>query len=211
MSKFINLKSPISNVVTQKFNVIIKYALYIKSIVPNYISRIGCNDFELEITVHKNKLTNLMYFLKNHTNSKFQILTDIIAYDVPGKKERFRVLYHLLSIHYNTRIRIITSTNEKIPLLSLTSIFSNADWLEREVWDMYGIRFEGHADLRRILTDYGFNGHPLRKDFPLTGFVEILYNDSTKRLYYTNVQLAQEYRLFEFSNPWKRSHNSDFL
>jgi len=122
--------------------------------------------------------------------------------DYPEKKNRFEVIYNLLSISYNSRITVSVSVDEKTPIDSVTPIFSGADWLEREVWDMFGIFFLGHKDLRRILTDYGFKGHPLRKDFPLTGYVEVRYSDSEKRVITEEVSLTQDYRTFIFDNNW---------
>ena len=121
---------------------------------------------------------------------------------IQKKKKRFEVSYHLLSILYNSRINVTTSVDEITPLDSVTSIFSSADWLEREVWDMFGIFFFNHNDLRRILTDYGFRGHPLRKDFPLTGYVEVRYDDIQKRVVTEKVSLSQDYRIFTFNSNW---------
>ena len=122
--------------------------------------------------------------------------------DYPEKKNRSELIYNLLSISYNSRITVSVSVDEKTPIDSVTPIFSGADWLEREVWDMFGIFFLGHKDLRRILTDYGFKGHPLRKDFPLTGYVEVRYSDSEKRVITEEVSLTQDYRTFIFDNNW---------
>jgi NADH/F420H2 dehydrogenase subunit C len=143
----------------------------------------------------------LLFTLNKHTLFQYKQLVDIACYDFPGKKYRFSVNYILYSFKYNTRLIVIVKTNEVIPLPSITSLFKSANWLEREVWDLYGVFFDAHPDLRRILTDYGFSGHPLRKDFPLTGFVEVYYNDSKKRLRYEPVELAQEYRTFTLQSP----------
>ena len=143
-----------------------------------------------------------MFFLKSNINCQFKQLVDVIAYDILGKTERFTIVYSLLSIHYNVRLSVIITTTELMPVPSVSLLYNSAIWLEREVWDLYGIFFYKHPDLRRILTDYGFDGHPLRKDFPLTGFIEIFYDDSKKRIVYENISLAQEYRNFNFKNPW---------
>ena len=146
--------------------------------------------------------------LKNHTNSQYKILSDICAVDYPFKKNRFEVVYNLLSITYNSRITIIISIDEKTPVNSCTDIYSAAGWFEREVLDMFGIFFIGHKDLRRILTDYGFKGHPLKKDFPLTGFTEVRYSDFEKRIVLEEVSLAQDYRTFYFDNTWNTTSTS---
>lgn len=155
----------------------------------------------IEIKTTPNNLNALLYFLQKHSLCQYKQLVDIASSDVPGKTRRFSVHYLLLSLRYNARIIVVVQTNEVSPLPSVTSLYRSANWLEREVWDLYGIFFDFHPDLRRILTDYGFKGHPLRKDFPLTGFVEIYYNDSTKRLSYESVELAQEYRTFTLQSP----------
>jgi len=145
-------------------------------------------------------------FLKNHTGTRCKALMDVTAIDVPTREKRFEVAYQLLSVEHNSRMRVKTLVgghegDSGVP--SLAGIFSSANWLEREVWDMYGIYFEGHPDLRRILTDYGFQGHPLRKDFPLSGFVECRYDPSKKRVVTEPLELTQEFRQFEFLSPWK--------
>jgi NADH/F420H2 dehydrogenase subunit C len=128
---------------------------------------------------------------------------DITAVDYPSKDKRFDVVYNLLSLQYNTRLRVKTEVNELTPVDSLVPIYNSASWWERETWDMFGIFFASHPDLRRILTDYGFEGHPLRKDFPLTGYVEVRYDDSEKRVLTEQVELTQDFRYFDFSSPWE--------
>ena len=128
---------------------------------------------------------------------------DVTAVDYPTKNERFEVVYNLLSLQYNTRIRIKTHINELTPVDSLVPVYNSASWWERETWDMFGIFFANHPDLRRILTDYGFEGHPLRKDFPLSGYVEVRYDDSEKRVVTEAVELTQDFRYFDFSSPWE--------
>jgi NADH/F420H2 dehydrogenase subunit C len=137
-------------------------------------------------------------------NTQYKLLVDITAVDYPSRPLRFEVVYNLLSIQYNARIRIKTCVDEIKPLISSTGVFSSAGWWEREVWDMFGIFFSNHPDLRRILTDYGFQGHPLRKDFPLTGYVEVRYDDSEKRVVTESLELTQEFRFFDFSSPWEQ-------
>lgn len=145
---------------------------------------------------------NFMFFLKNHTHTLFSQLIDLSFVDYPERKFRFEVFYLLLSLKYNTRYTVTSFTREGAYFDSISNIYPSANWYEREVWDMAGIFFRNHSDLRRILTDYGFKGHPLRKDFPLTGFVETRYSDSVKRVVYEKVSLAQEYRIFSLENPW---------
>ena len=143
-------------------------------------------------------------FLKNHINTQFKVLIDVTAVDYPSRALRFEIVYNLLSISYNARIRIKTCINETTTVASVTELYCSAGWWEREVWDMFGIFFSNHPDLRRILTDYGFQGHPLRKDFPLTGFVEVRYDDSKKRVINQPVEITQEFRYFDFSSPWEQ-------
>ncbi len=145
---------------------------------------------------------NLIYFLKNHSETLYNQLIDLSFVDYPERKYRFEVFYNLLSLMYNNRIVVTASIMETFTLKSIVSIFPNANWYEREAWDMFGIYFLNHPDLRRMLTDYGFKGHPLRKDFPLTGYVEVRYDDFVKRLLYEKVSLAQEYRIFTLENSW---------
>jgi NADH dehydrogenase (ubiquinone) Fe-S protein 3 len=149
----------------------------------------------LEIKILPVHLTPALIFLRQHSLMQFTQLIDIAVSDVPGKKNRFSISYLLLSHFYNTRLILVTKINEINPIPSTIFLFESANWLEREIWDMFGIFFSGHTDLRRILTDYGFNGHPLRKDFPLTGFKELFYVDHIQNLRYDNVVLAQEYRI----------------
>jgi NADH/F420H2 dehydrogenase subunit C len=142
--------------------------------------------------------------LKNYVNTQFKVLIDLTAVDYPSRALRFEIVYNLLSVSYNARIRIKTCVDEITPVTSITELYSSAGWWEREVWDMFGIFFSNHPDLRRILTDYGFQGHPLRKDFPLTGFVEVRYDDSEKRVINEPVEITQEFRYFDFSSPWEQ-------
>ena len=158
---------------------------------------------ELTITVKREDIIDVLRFLRDDSQTLFHNLTDICGVDYPERSERFDVVYHLLSPRLNSRIRIKISTDENTPVESATAIYMGADWFEREAWDMYGILFTGHPDLRRLLTDYGFEGHPLRKDFPLTGYVEVRYDDEVKRVVYEPVSLRQEFRNFDFESPWE--------
>ena len=149
------------------------------------------------------KLLETLVLLKNTETLNFSQLTDLTAVDYPDRLQRFELVYQLLSIENNKRVRIICSINDGQIVPSVTGIYKSAEWPEREVWDMYGLFFSDHPDLRRLLTDYGFEGHPLRKDFPLTGYVEVRYDDIEKRVAYQPVQLTQEYRDFDFLSPWE--------
>tara|TARA_B100000315_G_scaffold260653_1_gene323730 strand:- start:718 stop:1371 length:654 start_codon:yes stop_codon:yes gene_type:complete len=158
---------------------------------------------ELVLHTSRDALIKVMTFLKDDVNCQFKLLMELCGVDYPEREERFDVVYCLLSLTQNTRIRVKVSTDETTPVPSLTSVYSSAGWWEREAWDLYGIYFSDHPDLRRIMTDYGFEGHPLRKDFPLTGYVEIRYDDEQKRVVYEPVKLAQEFRSFDFLSPWE--------
>lgn len=158
---------------------------------------------ELTLTAKSENIISLLTFLRDDVQCGFVNLIDICGVDYPKREERFDVVYHLLSPRQNLRIRIKVATGEFKPVPSACPVFPGADWFEREAWDMYGILFTDHPDLRRILTDYGFEGHPLRKDFPTTGFVEVRYDDSAKRVVYEPVELKQEFRNFDFLSPWE--------
>ncbi len=148
-------------------------------------------------------LIDVMLFLKTNKSTKFKQLIDITAVDHIEKEKRFKIVYLLLSHEFNHRIQVDFSINENDLVSTLVSIFPAANWMEREVFDMYGIKFKDHPDLRRILTDYGFEGHPLRKDFPLTGHTEVRYSETEKKVIYEDVKLEQNYRNFDFESPWK--------
>jgi NADH-quinone oxidoreductase subunit C len=158
---------------------------------------------ELTIRVSAAEIVNVLRLLRDDQSLQFVCIVDICGVDWPERPQRFDVVYHLLSPRHNARIRVKTATDESTPVPSATAIFPGADWFEREAYDLYGILFTGHPDLRRILTDYGFQGHPLRRDFPLTGFVEVRYDDEQKRVVYEPVNLQQEYRSFDFLSPWE--------
>ncbi|RMF16696.1 MAG: NADH-quinone oxidoreductase subunit C [Alphaproteobacteria bacterium] len=158
---------------------------------------------ELTIETHADQIVKVLTFLRDDGQTRFRTLIDICGVDWPERDRRFDVVYHLLSMELNQRIRVKIRTDEETPIPSITGVFPNADWFERELWDMFGVRITGHPDLRRILTDYGFEGHPLRKDFPLSGFVELRYDEELKRVVYEPVKLAQEFRRFDFLSPWE--------
>jgi NADH-quinone oxidoreductase subunit C len=160
---------------------------------------------ELTINVAREQVASFLRYLRDEPRCQFTCLIDICGADYPGRPYRFDVVYHLLSLHLNHRIRVKTQTDEMSPVPSAVSVFPSANWYEREAFDLYGILFSGHPDLRRILTDYGFQGHPLRKDFPLTGFTEVRYSEEQKRVVYEPVRLQQEFRNFDFLSPWEGS------
>jgi NADH-quinone oxidoreductase subunit C len=157
----------------------------------------------LTLKVSREQVTEVLKFLKSDARCLFDCFIDIAGADYPERAKRFEVIYHLLSPRQNLRIRVKTSTDETSPVPSAVDIFPAADWFEREAFDLYGILFSDHPDLRRILTDYGFQGHPLRKDFPLTGFVEVRYDNEQKRVIYQPVKLTQEFRSFDAMSPWE--------
>ncbi|MGP1281779.1 MAG: NADH-quinone oxidoreductase subunit C [Parasphingopyxis sp.] len=158
---------------------------------------------EISVTVRREALADVMIALRDTDGLAYQQLMEIAGVDYPERPERFEICYHLLSLTRNHRIRIKVTTDEDMPVPSITHIWPVAGWLEREVFDMYGVLFEGNPDLRRILTDYGFRGHPFRKDFPLTGYVEMRYSEEHKRVIYEPVELAQDFRTFDFMSPWE--------
>ena len=160
---------------------------------------------ELTVRLRAEHLVRAVTFLRDDPRLLFRELIDITAVDRPERQQRFDIVYHLLSMHHNRRIRLKVWTDETTPVPSITSLFRPANWFEREAWDMYGVLFSDHPDLRRLLTDYGFEGHPLRKDFPLTGYVEVRYDDEQKRVVYEPVNLRQDFRNFDFLSPWEGS------
>ena len=158
---------------------------------------------QLYLNIDNEDLTDVIFFLKNNKSTKFKQLIDITAVDYPENNKRFKIVYLFLSHEFNQRILLSFFVNENEKVQSLTGIFPSANWMEREVFDMYGIKFKEHPDLRRILTDYGFEGHPLRKDFPLTGHNEVRYSEDEKKVIYEPVKLEQNYRDFDFESPWE--------
>ncbi len=158
---------------------------------------------ELTIEIHRDRVLEVIRFLRDDAACRFTTLIDICGVDYPERAERFDVVYHLLSMQQNHRVRVKLDTDEDNAVDSIIELFPVADWFEREAFDMYGITFNNHPDLRRLLTDYGFEGHPLRKDFPLTGYVEVRWDEEEKRVVYEPVELVQEYRDFDFMSPWE--------
>ena len=158
---------------------------------------------ELTIMVERARIAEVAQYLRDDPAWRFKILIDICGADYPERAVRFEVVYHFLSVYENLRVRLKLSTDAASTVPSIVSVFPAANWYEREAYDLYGILFEGHPDLRRLLTDYGFRGHPLRKDFPLTGFVEVCYDEEQKRVVYEPVKLPQEFRSFDFLSPWE--------
>jgi NADH-quinone oxidoreductase subunit C len=158
---------------------------------------------ELTLRVQTSAIARVLSYLRDDPNCQFKLLLDLCGVDYPEREERFEVVYHLLSPRHNQRVRVKVSTDEITPVPSVTGVFSSAMWYEREAWDMYGIYFSDHPDLRRLLTDYGFEGHPLRKDFPQTGYVEVRYDDEQKRVVYEPVRLREDWRSFDFLSPWE--------
>ena len=163
----------------------------------------GVDKGELWMVVKAEAIISLLTFLRDDQNCQFKQLVDICGVDYPKREERFEVVYNLLSLKHNQRIRVKISTSEEKPVTSAHEVFSSAIWFEREIFDLYGVYFSSHPDLRRILTDYGFEGYPLRKDFPLTGYVEVRYDTVERRVIYEPVKLSQEFRTFDFTSPWE--------
>jgi NADH dehydrogenase (ubiquinone) Fe-S protein 3 len=184
------------------------FAKSIIKLVPKWIQYSVFHKNETVFYIAPQHLMPFLHFLRDHMNTQFKVLVDVTAVDYPTRTLRFEVVYNLLSIEYNSRIRVKTCLDEITPVSSCTSVYSSAGWWEREVWDMFGIFFTTHPDLRRILTDYGFEGHPLRKDFPLTGYTEVRYDDSEKRVIVESLELTQEFRYFDFSSPWEQLEKS---
>ncbi|WP_267549573.1 NADH-quinone oxidoreductase subunit C [Rhizobium rhizogenes] len=178
-------------------------AAYLTEVRSALISSSEIKYGELNVTTTAENVIGLLTFLRDDAKCGFVNMTDICGVDWPQRADRFDVVYHLLSPKKNLRIRVKVPVGEDQPVPSACGIYPGADWFERETWDMYGVLFTGHPDLRRILTDYGFEGHPLRKDFPTTGFVEVRYDDAAKRVVYEPVELKQEFRNFDFLSPWE--------
>ncbi|CAL8412676.1 unnamed protein product [Dictyota dichotoma] len=183
-----------------RHNSIVAYANKLTKLLP--IQTYKVNGQEMVISVSKEHLLVVLIFLHHHTNGGFQLLTCVSGVDYPERENRFEIVYELLSLGYNCRIRVKTYTNEVNPVFSCVSLFPCANWWEREIWDLFGVFFFTHPDLRRILTDYGFEGHPLRKDFPLSGFVELRYDEDQRVVVCEPIELSQEFRMFSFSTPW---------
>jgi NADH-quinone oxidoreductase subunit C len=175
----------------------------IRASLPDAVSEYLIAFDQLSLAVDASKIVDVVRFLRDDPACRFVSFTDVTAVDYPGREKRFEVIYHLLSPTLNTRIRLRVAADETTQVPSIIEVFPGADWFERETYDLYGVIFTGHPDMRRLLTDYGFDGHPLRKDFPLTGFVEVRYDDQEKRVLYEPVRLNQEFRKFDFLSPWE--------
>jgi len=180
---------------------------FLKSInlsIPLFIDKSTISKSEISIYTKPEYLIKLMTFLKYYTNSQFRQLSEITAIDFPDRKKRFEIVYILLSVQFNTRLIVKVCVDELTSVPSIVKVFPSAGWAERETWDMFGIFFSGNPDLRRILTDYGFEGYPLRKDFPLSGYVEVRYDSAKKRVVCEPLEMTQEFRLFDFTSPWEK-------
>lgn len=187
---------------------LVDFGKYVAECMPKYIQKVQITaGNELEVLVPPEGAIPVLQFLKDHHSAQFVNLIDIAGMDVPSRPNRFEIIYSLLSLRYNARIRMKTYTDELSPVESACDVFKAANWYEREIWDMYGVFFANHPDLRRILTDYGFEGHPFRKDFPLSGYVEVRYDDEQKRVVMEPLELAQEFRRFELEAPWEQFPN----
>lgn len=176
---------------------------YIQGAMADGIVEIRQQHDQLIVTVRVDALLRVMRFLRDDTNCLFKVLIDVCGVDYPAREKRFEVVYNLLSLRHNQRIRVKVTCGEDDLVPSIAGVWSAAGWYEREAWDLYGILFSDNPDLRRILTDYGFEGHPMRKDFPLTGFVEVRYDEEEKRVVYEPVKLTQAFRSFDFMSPWE--------
>jgi NADH-quinone oxidoreductase subunit C len=184
-------------------NALQELAEYVAAAFPEAVAATDIRHGELTARVARAALPEVLAFLRDDDKCRFAMLCDVCGVDYPDRVRRFDVVYNLLSITLNQRIRLVVEAGEEEPVPSAVPLYSAAGWWEREAWDLFGIYFEGHPDLRRILTDYGFEGHPLRKDFPLTGYVELRYDDDQKRVVYEPVRLKQEFRSFDFLSPWE--------
>jgi NADH-quinone oxidoreductase subunit C len=178
-------------------------AEHLAAALPGVVQDYAIHHGELCVSIPRETILEVLTVLRDDPQSQFSILCDICGVDYPDRPLRFEVVYNLLSMHHNLRIRVKIETDEEQAVPSAVGVFSAAGWWEREAWDLFGIYFSDHPDLRRILTDYGFDGHPLRKDFPLTGYVELRYDEDQKRVVYEPVKLKQEFRSFDFLSPWE--------
>ena len=182
---------------------IIKNLESLSKILP--VKKIQIFNSEITVVSHTKDLLGILLFFKNHISCQFKVLSCISGVDYPQNKYRFKVVYELLSVRYNSRIRVVIFADELTAVDSSGSIFSAASWYECEIWDMFGVFFKNHENLKRILTDYGFEGYPLRKDFTLSGFIEMRYNETKKRVVSESIELSQEYRTFKFLSPWENA------
>ena len=175
----------------------------IKAALPSEIEEVDVRLGELMLVARVEGIVRVMTHLRDDAGCLFKMLVDVCGVDYPERDKRFDVVYNLLSLKHNRRVRVKVRTDEMTPVPSIASVFNSANWYERETWDLYGVAFSDHPDLRRLLTDYGFDGHPLRKDFPLTGHVEVRYDEQQKRVVYDRVKLQQDFRSFDFLSPWE--------
>jgi NADH-quinone oxidoreductase subunit C len=178
-------------------------AEHLAASLPDAVQGHDIHHGELSVRIARDAILDVLTHLRDDPKCRFTVLCDICGVDFPDRSERFEVVYNLLSMSQNLRIRLKVETDEETPVPSAVGVFSSAGWWERETWDLFGIYFSDHPDLRRLLTDYGFDGHPLRKDFPLTGYVELRYDEDQKRVVYEPVKLKQEFRSFDFLSPWE--------
>lgn len=181
---------------------------HLEEALPQAVRSIDEDRGELIVRTDAEHVLRLLAHLRDDQSCQFTCLVDVTAVDWPEEEQRFEIVYNLLSVKQNLRVRVSLRTDEENPVPSAVSVFNSANWLEREVWDLYGVFFDKHPDLRRILTDYGFEGHPLRKDFPLTGYVEVRYDEEQKRVVYEPVSMVQEFRSFDFQSPWEGMLNA---
>lgn len=180
-----------------------EYTKQLELSLKDTITKAVVHDWDIQIYTTPANLPSVLFFLKNSACSRFTVLSDIVASDHPERNNRFSLVYNLLSVKYGSRLFVNVALEEGAAVPSISNIYPAGNWMEREIWDLLGVFFSDHPDLRRILTDYGFEGHPLRKDFPLTGYLEVRYDNSKSRIVYEPVELAQEYRDFSFDSPWK--------
>lgn len=205
VNKTEDLKPTIRKTSEMKTVQLTDYGIFVAECLPKFVQKVQiAHGDELEIMISPEGIVPVLSFLKDHHLAQFESLVDIAGVDVPTREYRFEIIYNLLSLRYNARIRVKTYTDELTPLDSAYEVFKAADWYEREIWDMFGVYFNNHPDLRRILTDYGFEGHPFRKDFPLSGYVEVRYDDEVKRVVVEPLELTQEFRKFDLVGPWEQ-------
>lgn len=181
----------------------LELANHIQTALSGHVLNAAFQKDELCLVVKPESIVPVLTFLRDDAACRFKQLMDVCGADYPDRPQRFEIVYNLLSLTKNTRVRVKLSTDENTPVDSVAGVFSAAGWFEREVWDFFGVYFNNHPDLRRILTDYGFEGHPLRKDFPLTGYVELRYDEELRRVVYEPVKLTQDFRAFDFESPWE--------
>lgn len=180
----------------------LEYLQFLTRTIPKWIQKAQLRNGEITLTVNPEDVVKICTFLRDHSAMLYKTCIELCGADYPSREKRFEVVYELLTVYLNSRIRVKTQVDEFEGVESVSEVYKSAIWSEREAWDMYGIYFHNHPDLRRILTDYGFEGHPLRKDYPLSGYTEVRYDDSEKRVIYEPVELAQEFRSFDFVSPW---------